>query len=174
MIRAVHPSVWVLRTFVVVGLMLALYGAAPEGFVPSPFVTVVVLAVALGSALKPEHFVGSAAPAVVLIWWAGVVQSAFPDGTLIAAAALLTSHVAAVLLGYGPPSMSVEADLVRLWVPRGAAVWLAALLVWFTARAYSGHATPSEFWLAGLAAAVVGAVVAAVVLPTTRPVAEDG
>ena len=37
-IRAVHPSVWVLRTFVVVGLMLALYAAAPEGFVPSPFV----------------------------------------------------------------------------------------------------------------------------------------
>ena len=62
--------------------------------------------------------------------------------------------------------MEVGADLVMLWVPRAAAVWLAALVVWLTARAYTGHATPTLFWLAGLAAALVGAVVAAVVIPT--------
>jgi hypothetical protein len=172
-IRAAHPSVWVLRALVAAGLMVALYAAAPEGFVPSPFVTVVVLTAGIGSAMRPEHFVGSAAPAVVLVWWALVVQSAFPNGTLVAAGALVTSHLAAVLLGYGPPTMPVGADLVLLWVPRGAAVWVAALVVWLTARAYGGHATPSEFWLAGLAAAVIGAVVAAVVLPTTRALQED-
>jgi hypothetical protein len=62
--------------------------------------------------------------------------------------------------------MQVGPDLVVLWVPRGAVVWLAALVVWLTARAYTGHATPTLFWLAGLAAALVGAVVAAVVVPT--------
>jgi hypothetical protein len=62
--------------------------------------------------------------------------------------------------------MPVGADLVLLWVPRGAVVWLAALVVWLTARVYTGHATPTLFWLAGLAAALVGAVVAAVVVPT--------
>ncbi len=62
--------------------------------------------------------------------------------------------------------MPVGADLVLLWVPRGAVAWLAALVVWLTARAYAGHATPAVFWLAGLAAALVGAVVAAVVAPT--------
>lgn len=172
MIRSTRPSVWVLRALVLLGLMVALYAAAPEGFVPSPFLTVVVLVAGIGSALRPEYFVSIATPTIVLVWWALVVQSAFPDGTLVAAAALLTSHVAAVLLGYGPPTMPVGADLVLLWLPRGAAVWLAALMVWFTAHAYSGHATPSEFWLTGLAAAIVGAVVAAVVLPTTRPLQE--
>ena len=83
-----------------------------------------------------------------------------------AAGGLLAAHVAALLLGYGPARMEVGADLVMLWVPRAAAVWLAALVVWLTARAYTGHATPTLFWLAGLAAALVGAVVAAVVIPT--------
>ncbi len=62
--------------------------------------------------------------------------------------------------------MEVGADLLVLWVPRAAAVWLAALVVWLTARAYTGHATPTVFWLAGLSAALVGAVVAAVAVPT--------
>ena len=166
MIRGIPTSVWVLRSVVVLGSVVALYAAAPEGFVPSPFVSVVVVVVAGAFALRPEHFVGSVALALVLLWWALVVGSAVPGGTLVAAAALLAAHVAAVLLGYGPPQMPVGADLVRLWVPRAAAVWLAALVVWLTARAYTGHATPTLFWLAGLTAALVGAVVAAVVVPT--------
>jgi hypothetical protein len=168
----VHGSVWVLRAVVVLGLVVALYAAAPEGFVPSPFLTAVVVAASVGFAWRPEHFVGSAASAIVLVWWALVVQSAFPDGALLAAGGLLASHLAALLLGYGPPEMPVGADLLLLWVPRGALVWLAALVVWLTARAYTGHAIPSVFWLAGLTAALVGAVVAAVVVPT-RDLQED-
>jgi hypothetical protein len=166
MLRRAHASVWVLRIIVVLGPLVALYAAAPEGFVPSPFVAAVVLAASVGFAVRPEYFVGSAVLAVVLIWWALVVGSAVPDGTLVAAAALLAAHVAALLLGYGPPEMPVGTDLVLLWVPRGAVVWLAALVVWLTARAYTGHATPALFWQVGLAAALVGAVVAAVVVPT--------
>jgi hypothetical protein len=165
-IRGVPVGVWALRAVVVAGSLVALYSAAPEGFVPSPFVGALVAVVSGAFALRPEQFVGSVALALVLVWWALVVGTALPDGSLVAAAALLAAHLAAVLLGYGPPQMSVGRDLVLLWVPRGAAVWLAALVVWLTARAYTGHATPTLFWLAGLAAALVGAVVAAVVVPT--------
>jgi hypothetical protein len=172
MITRAPLSVWVLRAVVVGGQMTALYAAAPEGFRPSLFVTVLVLAVSVGFALRPEHFVGSAALVVVLLWWALQVRTALPDGTLVAAGALLSAHLAALLLGYGPATMPVDADLVLLWLPRGAAVWLAALVVWLTARAYTGHATPAAFWLVGLAAALVGAVVAAVVVPT-RDIQDD-
>jgi hypothetical protein len=159
-------SVWLLRVVVVAGPMVALYAAAPEGFTPSPLMALVVLALSIGFALRPEHFVGTVALAMVLVWWALVVNSAFPDGTLLAAAALLAAHVAALLLGYGPSQMPVGSDLVRLWLPRGAAVWLAALVVWLTARVYAGHGTPGVFWLVGLTAALVGALVAAVLVPT--------
>jgi hypothetical protein len=37
------------------------------------------------------------------------------------------------------------------------------------ARAYADRATPTSFWLAGLAAALVGSVVAAVVVQTRPP-----
>ncbi len=171
-IGRVPLSVWILRAVIVAGSMLALYAAAPEGFVPSPFAALVVLALAIGFALRPEHFVGSATLVVVLLWWALVVKTAFPNGTLVAAGALLAAHVAALLLGYGPSQMPVGSDLVKLWLPRGAAVWLAALVVWITDRAYNGHATPGSFWLVGLTAALVGAVVAAVVVPT-RDIQED-
>ena len=55
---------------------------------------------------------------------------------------------------------------MRLWVGRGALVWLAAPVVWIAARAYGGQASPTSFWLAGLAVGLVGAVVGAVVVPT--------
>jgi len=165
-------SVWILRLAVVVGPLVALYAATPEGFAPSPFVGVVVLLVSVAFALRPEHFVGSVALGLVVVWWAVVVGSAVPGGAVVAAAALLAAHVAALLLGYGPPQMSVGVDLLVLWVPRAVAVWSAALVVWLTARTYTGHATPTAFWLAGLAAALVGAVVAAVVVPTRSEDAE--
>jgi ABC-type Fe3+-siderophore transport system permease subunit len=93
------------------------------------------------------------------------MSSAMPAGALLAAAAMLAAHVAGVLLGYGPPEMAVDPELAVLWVVRAALVWLAAPAVWFAARVYDGHATPTSFWLAGLATALVGAVVAAVVVP---------
>lgn len=165
-------SVWVLRAVIVVGPMLALYGAAPEGFVPSPLAALFVLALSIGFALRPEHFIGSAVLVVVLLWWTLVVDTAFPNGSLVAAGGLLAAHVAALLLGYGPSQMPVGSDLVLLWLPRGAVVWVAALVVWTTERAYNGHVTPGSFWLVGLTAALVGAVVAAVLVPT-RDIQED-
>jgi hypothetical protein len=171
-LRRIPRSVWCLRGTAALGLLASVWAAAPEGIVPSPFVVVVVAALGVGYAFRPEHFVGSVALGVVLVWWALHVGSSMPVGALVASAAVLASHVAGVLLGYGPPRMAVGLDLVAAWVVRGALVWLAAPVVWLAARAYSGQASPTSFWLAGLAVALVGAVVSAVVVPT-RDMQED-
>ena len=104
----------------------------------------------------------------MLVWWAAtVVGDAGPARSLAAAAALLAAHVAAVLLG-----LRARREMARRpprWPCSGRAaaalVWLAALVVWLAAPRLRGQPTPTTFWLAGLAAALVGAVVAAVVLP---------
>jgi hypothetical protein len=166
MIRRVPRIVWILRAIAALGPLVALWAAAPEGLVPSPFVVVVVVLVGLANAFRPEHFIGPIAFAVVLLWWALHAGATMPVGALVASAALVASHVAGVLLGYGPPRMVVGRELVVPWVVRGALVWLAAPVVWIAARAYGGQASPTSFWLAGLAVALVGAVVGAVVVPT--------
>jgi len=166
MVRRVPWSVWCLRTVAALGPLLAVTAGAPEGLVPSLFVVVVTAALGLAYAVLPEHFIGSIVLVVVLLWWSLHVGSSMPGGALVAAAALVAAHVAGVLLGYGPPRMAVGADLVLPWVVRGALVWLAAPVVWVAARAYSGEASPTSYWLGGLAVALVGAVVGAVRVPT--------
>ena len=172
MIRRVPRVVWVLRCIAALGPLVALWAAAPEGLVPAPFVVVVVVLAGVAYAFRPEHFIGPIVLAVVLLWWALHVGPSMPVGAMVAAAAIIASHVAGVLLGYGPPRTPVGPDLVRPWVVRGASVWLAAPVVWIAARAYGGQASPTSFWLAGLAVALVGAVVGAVVVPT-RDMQED-
>ena len=172
MIRRVPRIVWVLRSIAALGPLAALWAAAPEGLVPSPFVVLLVALVGVAYAFRPEHFIGPIALAIVLLWWALHVEATMPVGALVASAALIASHVAGVLLGYGPPRMVVGSELVVPWVVRGALVWLAAPVVWIAARAYGGQASPTSFWLAGLAVALVGAVVGAVVVPT-RDMQED-
>jgi hypothetical protein len=166
MIRRVPWSVWCLRAVAALGPLVALWAGAPEGFVPSTFVVVVTAGLGVAYAFLPEHFIGPIVLVVVLLWWSLNVGGSMPGGALVAAAALVASHVAGVLLGYGPSRMAVRADLVVPWLVRGALVWLAAPVVWVAARAYSGQASPTSYWLAGLAVALVGAVVAAVRVPT--------
>jgi hypothetical protein len=166
-IRRVPGSVWGLRAVAALGPLVALWAGAPEGLVPSVFVVLVTVALGVGYAFWPEHFIGPITLVVVLLWWSLHVGASMPGGALVAAAALVASHVAGVLLGYGPPRMAIPAGLVGTWVWRGAMVWLAAPVVWVVARAYSGEASPTTFWLAGLAVAIVGAVVGAVLVPAS-------
>lgn len=169
MIRRIPRSVWCLRAVAALGPLVALLSAAPAGFVPSPFVVGLVAFASVAYALHPEHLTGPIVMIVVLTWWAEAVESAMPAGVMVAAAALLAGHIAGILLGYGPARMAVRAELVAPWVVRGALVWLAAPAVWVAARTYRGQASPTSFWLVGLAAALVGAVVAAVVVRTPDP-----
>jgi hypothetical protein len=162
---SVAPSVWVLRAVGVLGLMLALLAGVPEGYTPSVVLAVVVLLGGVLSAFRPDHLAVSVTLCIVVLWWGLQVRTEVPLGCVVAAAGLVVAHVAGTLLAYGPPFMPIPSDLVALWAWRGFLVWLAAPVVWLVARVYADHDVPTSYWLAGLATALVGAVVAAVVVP---------
>jgi hypothetical protein len=165
MIRGVPLTVWALRAAVVLGPAVALWAPAPEGYTPSPFVVSVVLLSALGWAFAPDHLLGTMALVVVLVWWAVVVGAAVPLAAVVAAAGLLLSHSAATVLAYGPARTRVAPRLLATWAIRATAVWVVAPVIWLVADAFTGQPTPASFWLLGLGAALVGAVVAALWAP---------
>jgi hypothetical protein len=165
----VARSVWVLRGIAVTATLVALLGGAPQGLVPPVVLVVLVGLGGLLGAFRPDHLGVSVTLCVVLTWWSLQLHHQIPTGCLVAAAGLVTAHVCGILLTYGPPWMPIPASLVRVWIVRAVLVWLAAPAVWFVARVYADRETPTSFWLAGLATALVGAVVAAVVVPGRPP-----
>ena len=166
----VDPSVWVVRAVVVVGLMVGLLGGLPQGYTPPVPVVLVVLVGGVLAAFRPDHLGVSVTMGTVLVWWAVQLHTQVPLSCLVAAAGLVAAHVACTLLTYGPPFLPIPADLAVVWVVRGFLAWLAAPVVWFVAEVYADQATPTTFWLAGLATALAGAVLAALVV---RPSAES-
>jgi|EndMetStandDraft_8_1072994.scaffolds.fasta_scaffold40673_3 hypothetical protein len=167
---SVASSVWAVRVVGILGLLLGLLGGVPEGYTPPAAVVAVVLLGGVVAAFRPDDLVASLAMGVVVVFWAVQLDTQVPAGCLVAAAGLVTAHVAGTLLTYGPPFMAIPGDLVVLWLVRGFLVWLAAPAVWLVARVYADHAVPTSFWLAGLATALAGAVLAALVV---RPTAES-
>jgi hypothetical protein len=163
--RGAWPGVWLLRGVVVVGAVVALLSGVPEGYTPSVVFVVLVVVTSLYAAFRPEHLALSISMGVVIAWWTLHVRAEMPVGALVAAAGLTAAHVAATLLAYGPATLPVDPALALLWSMRAAMTWVAALAVWGVARAYAGHGSPTLFWLTGLAAAIVGAVLASVLTP---------
>jgi hypothetical protein len=166
---SVAPSVWVVRAVLFLGVMVALLAGVPEGYTPPVVVVGVVVLGGVLAAFRPDDLAFSLTLGIVLVWWTVQLHTQVPVGVLVAAAGLVTAHVAATLLTYGPRFMAIPADLAVVWAVRGFLVWLAAPLVWLVARVYADRAVPTSFWLAGLATALGGAVVAALVV---RPSAE--
>lgn len=165
LVRDAQRSVWLLRGVLFLGVVAALLAGVGAGDTPPPVVVVVVVLGALLSAFRPEHLSLPLTMGLVVVWWALELHGHTPALVLAVAACLVAAHVAAVLLSYGPPTLPVDPSLGLLWFARGALSWLAALMVWVVARAYSGHGTPTLFWLSGLGAAVGAAVVAGVTAP---------
>lgn len=164
--RGAQPSVWALRGVLVAGILVALFAWVPQGHAPPVVLDVLVVAAAALSAFRPEHLSLPITMSFVVVWWAFAIGGdGLPAAALVAAAGLTITHVAAVLLSYGPPSLPVDPQLALLWAGRGLLTWVASLVVWGVARTYTDHGTPSLFWLTGLAAALVGAVVAGAAVP---------
>jgi len=166
MIAGLTPAGWVLRAVIVLGPPVALLAAAPEGFVPSTWFLLVVVVASVAFAAMPEQYAGSLALLLVVAWWAAVIGAAMPLAVVVAAAALLASHVAASVAAYGPTPLPPERRVVLRWGRRSAAVWLVAPLLWLVVDAQRGRATPVSYWVAGLAVALVLAVLVALVYPT--------
>lgn len=158
----------VLRLLVVAGPLLAVFSAGAEHR-PPPLLVVVVGLLSLGWALAPEAPVGSAVLVIVLAWWGlapGEVLGPEVLGpeALAAAAALLAAHVAAVLVAYAPARTPLQPALVRRWLWRAVALFVAAPTVLLAGRLVTSAAEPPLLWLVAATAAVSAILVAAVLV----------
>lgn len=142
----------------VVGLLAAALADVPA---PGWFVALVV-ALALGWALLPESVLGTMALALVLIWWVASDVTELPFEAVVAALALVVSHIASVVACYGPPELGIEGPTIRLWLTRTAAVFVAAPVVWLLALLLEDRPEPRGVWVAAMVAIVIAAVIATV------------
>ena len=164
MTRGWTPGQWALRATVVAGLMVALFATGLRGVWPAWWFALLVAGLAIAFSLLPEAPMGTVATGLVLAWWGFAFRDGPHPQALLAAAGLLTSHLAAVLTGYGPRDLPLDPATVRLWAVRGALVFLAAPAVFAVAILLRGQPEPVGIWVAGLAAAVVTTVAAGFIL----------
>lgn len=161
------------RALVLLGPLTALAAAAAADVPPPGWVAALVVALAVGWAFLPESLLGTLCLAVVLAWWGVADLTTVPPEALVAALALLVAHVAAVAAAYGPPEMAVDGATARLWLVRGTLVFLAAPAVWVLVVLVRDQPEPPGVWIAGMAAVVVAAVVAAVAFGAPGEPARD-
>lgn len=164
MTRGWTPAQAALRTTIVAGVMVALLATGLRGVWPASWFVVLVAGLAVAFALLPEAPMGTVATGLVLAWWGFAFRGGPYPEALLAAAGLLTAHLAAVVAGYGPRDLPPDPATVRLWAVRGTAVFLAAPAVYVVARLLEGQPEPGGIWVAGLAAALVTTVGAGFVL----------
>jgi hypothetical protein len=164
--RGLTRGGWAVRLVILLGPMVALLVPGLQGFGPPVWLVVVVAAASTAYAAMPDQFTGSVTMLLVLGSWCVEVGSAMPVTVVIAAAALLCSHVAATVASYGPTRLPPDPRIVLRWVRRSVLAWLVAPALWLVVDAYRGRLTPASFWVAGLAVALVLAVAAATIFPT--------
>ena len=169
MTRGWTPAQAALRTTIVAGVMVALLATGLRGVWPAWWLVVLVAGLAVAFALLPEAPMGTVATGLVLAWWGFAFRGGPYPEALLAAAGLLTAHLAAVVAGYGPRDLPPDPATVRLWAVRGAVVFLAAPVVYVVATLLEGQPEPGGIWVAGLAAALVTTVAAGFVLAGSSP-----
>ena len=150
----------VLRALVLLGPPLALLATGLVGVLPAGWLVALVLVLSVAFAAMPESPFGTAALLVVVAWWGLAFRDGLHPQAVLASAALLVAHVAALLTSYGPGELPLDRDLARLWVRRGLAVLASAPAVWAVAVALRGQPEPAGIWVAGLAAAFTATLVA--------------
>jgi hypothetical protein len=171
--RAWTPGQWALRAVILLGPLVALYSRGLAVERPPVWLGLLLLALAAGWAALPDSVVGAAALLLVGWAWAAGNPDGVPAAALLAAAAMVAAHVAALGAGYGPPRLPVAPGVARLWALRGLAVMAPAFLVWLVARGVDELPDSSTVWVIGLAIAVSVVVVAVAVVQVLMPQAED-
>ncbi|MGN6576281.1 MAG: hypothetical protein ACTHKG_11380 [Nocardioides sp.] len=149
--------------------MIVLASVAGGGF--HPILSTVLLLLTLLAMLVPD----SAAPMFLVLGlgglWGVYVPETLSAWTLVAAADLLVLHLACTLASYGPPQLSLEPAMFRLWAGRGLVLLAVTALVWVGARVLGGLGLePSGL----VTAAALGLLLAWLVWLSVRLIARDG
>ncbi len=113
--------------------VLALVPAAGGAF--HPWFSAAGFVLAVLAALVPESHL----PLGLVVYLGGLWLVAVPGGLGVAtsAAAVLVGvlHLACTLASYGPPGLTLDRQLLRVWARRAAGCGAAVLLTWLAARA---------------------------------------
>ena len=142
----------ILRAVIAVGPALALVASLPAGADLWLTLFLLVFVLSVGNALVTDSVMGLVAMLIVMSWWATGVPDPLSAWVLAAAAALVVTQVASVLADYGPPSLDLDPDLLRLWLRRAGIVFPVAPAAWLVARLADGAPDEPGIWVAGLAA----------------------
>lgn len=167
-LRSWSRGQWCVRAVAALGPWLAVLATIPAGATPRWWLVLLVACLGVGFAAFPDSAVGTGALLVVLLWWAGGPSDGLHPMALLAAAALLASHVAGTIAAYAPALAPPDPAAVRRWAVRGVVVFPAAALAWGMARAASDRVEPPGLWAVGLAGLLV-AIVAANALYVRKP-----
>lgn len=137
---------WLLRGGVAV-LAAAAFGVEVAAGAPVQTLPIVLLAVVV---LLSAGFPDSHAPLAVVVvlggYWAMNVDQQLSVLLLVEAVLLLAFHVTCLLAAYGPPSVVLDAELLRRWLTRCGAGIAVALGVWVAARIAAGLELPGGGW----------------------------
>ena len=162
-------GMWALRVLVLLGPLVALLAQVPAVGAPRPWLVVLTALLAAGFALVPESVVGAVVFLVVAFSWVPGTEGGLSAWSLVAAAGLLVSHVAALMASYGPERLPVSPAVARLWVRRGVLLFLTAPAVWLLALGARRLPESGTVWVFGLAVALSVVVVAAAASQAAMP-----
>ena len=129
--RRVYPGLdqAVLRATVVLGAIISVVAAQAAGARPDAWLQVALIGLAMFLAARPESAFG-----IVVLVGLAYVWSTVPDPlsplVLLAAAGMVTVHVAALVAAQGPVGMHVDGAQTTRWLWRSVVLWLAAATVW--------------------------------------------
>lgn len=136
-----------------------------------PVLSALLVALAMFAVVLPD----SSAPLFLLLGLAGLWTLSVPDTwsawSLGAAALLLVVHLAGTLACYGPPALTVDRELLTVWVRRAAVMLAVTVLVWLTAGFLGALEPPAS---AALLVAALALVVLWIAFVISRLVARDG
>ena len=163
MIPRWSPGQWLLRVVIVLAPLGSVLAGIPAGATPGLLFFLVLLVLALLFALFPASQGGVVVLLMPVVWWAAAPDDPLHPMSMVAAAALVACHVAALLASYGPDRLPVDPALARLWVRRGVLVLVPVPVLWAVADVLAGEQARPAVWVAGLGVACVGALVSTAV-----------
>lgn len=150
--------VLVLRALLLVLPCAALAAALPV--VPHWSVVGAVVGSSAWWARSPDHVSGAVSLVLVAGWWA--VHGVVDWRVLVVGVLVLTAHVVATLLSYGPASLSVDPHLATLWLRRGLLALVPMPVTYLAVQGLDARLAPPWIWL------TAGVVVVALLLTTAR------
>ena len=160
-----------LRAVVLLGPVLALLMTGPAGHWPPWWLVLTGVAMAGAAAAAPDSPMLAGVGLIVLVWWSVSLDDGVPGSVVLAAAALVAAHLAALLASYGPAAMPLDRHTLLLWARRGALVLLTVPAAWGLTRVLAGEPEQPGIWVLGVATACV-ATIAATVAIDVRATAE--